>query len=253
MTVSRRRLIDIPGQVGDRRAADAAEIDAAEVRLARQIVVGAVTASAVAGVGAPQPHKGFPFCGDSDIERHHDDRCPGGFRPLDELLRPLASAGSYRAETTPARRARRSRPRSRSVATVDSICRWLPILAALATAISHRDERRGCCRSARSRSGCHISRPKISTPVSILLTSTSRRGRSSNFRKPSRLARKREFVIDAGGHVAEMRRGNVLLHDRLEVEDVERLGGIGNQFVEIARRPVHRIRRASVLPPGRSR
>ena len=33
------------------------------------------------------------------------------------------------------------------------------------------------------------------------------------------------FVVDAGGHVAEMRRRHVLLHDRFEVENVERLVG----------------------------
>ncbi len=50
------------------------------------------------------------------------------------------------------------------------------------------------------------------------------------------------FVIDARGHVSEMRRRNILLHDRLEVENVKRLRRVGNQLVEIARRPVSRIR-----------
>ncbi len=39
-----------------------------------------------------------------------------------------------------------------------------------------------------------------------------------------------------------MRRRNILPHDRLEVENVERLRGVSNQLVEIARRPVDRIR-----------
>jgi hypothetical protein len=38
--------------------------------------------------------------------------------------------------------------------------------------------------------GLSYLKPKISVLMSILLTSTSRRGRNSNFRKPSRLARK---------------------------------------------------------------
>jgi hypothetical protein len=50
------------------------------------------------------------------------------------------------------------------------------------------------------------------------------------------------FVIDPRGHVAEMRRRNVLLHDRFEVENVQGLGGVGNQFVRVAWSPVRRIR-----------
>ena len=50
------------------------------------------------------------------------------------------------------------------------------------------------------------------------------------------------FVVSAGCHVAEMRRRHVFLHDRLEVENIERLLGIGDQLVEIARRPFRRVR-----------
>jgi hypothetical protein len=61
------------------------------------------------------------------------------------------------------------------------------------------------------------------------------------------------FVIDAGGHVAEMRRRNVLLHDRLEVENVKRLRGVGYQFVEVARGPVRRVRWPEPFRPGAPR
>ena len=50
------------------------------------------------------------------------------------------------------------------------------------------------------------------------------------------------FVIDARGHVSEMRRRNILPHDRLEVENVERLRGVGDQFIEVAWCPVRRVR-----------
>ncbi len=50
------------------------------------------------------------------------------------------------------------------------------------------------------------------------------------------------FVIGPRGHVAEMRRRNIFPHDRLEVENVKRLRGVGNQFVEVARGPVRRVR-----------
>ena len=61
------------------------------------------------------------------------------------------------------------------------------------------------------------------------------------------------FVVDPGGHVTEMRGGNVLLHDRLEVENVERLCGIGNQFFEVARRPVRWIRLPQPFRQGAAR
>ena len=51
----------------------------------------------------------------------------------------------------------------------------------------------------------------------------------------------RHFVVDAGRHVAEMRGRNVLLHHRLEVEDIESLVQFGNHFARVARRPVDRI------------
>jgi len=46
-----------------------------------------------------------------------------------------------------------------------------------------------------------------------LLTSTSRRDRSWNFRKPSRLGPQRHLIVDAGGQIAEMRGWQVLSRD----------------------------------------
>src|SRR6267378_2093259 len=62
------------------------------------------------------------------------------------------------------------------------------------------------------------------------------------FAKTVAIATQSDFVIDAGGHVTEMRRRNVLFHDRLEVENVKRLRRVGDQFIEVARGPIHRIR-----------
>ena len=111
-------LDHIPGQVGNDGAADAAEIDAGKIRFARQIVVEAVTASAVARVGAPQPDKSLPFRRRSHVEGHHDRRRSRGHCPLDQTF-GAAMASSIDV-----------------VATVDRICRWLPAFAALATATS---------------------------------------------------------------------------------------------------------------------
>jgi len=46
-------LDQVPGQIGDDRAAHTAEVDAGKIWFARQIIVDAVTASAIARVGAP--------------------------------------------------------------------------------------------------------------------------------------------------------------------------------------------------------
>jgi hypothetical protein len=77
--------------------------------------------------------------------------------------------------------------------------------------------------------------------MSILLTSTSRRGRNWSFRLALAIGLQRELIVDAGCQVAEMRRWNIFLHHRLELEHVERLPGIGNQVLKIARGPLDRI------------
>jgi hypothetical protein len=48
-------------------------------------------------------------------------------------------------------------------------------------------------------------------------------------------------VVDARGHVAEMRRRQVLVRHQLEVEYVERLAWAADQLVEGARAPHHRV------------
>ena len=60
-------------------------------------------------------------------------------------------------------------------------------------------------------------------------------------------------IFVAGCHLTEMRGWNVFLHDLLEVEDVERLLGVGNQLAEIARRPIYRVRWTQALRQGGSR
>ena len=79
--------------------------------------------------------------------------------------------------------------------------------------------------------------------MSTLLTSTRRRGRSWNFRKPSRLARNVTSSSTPDGHVAEMGRRHVLVHHRLEIEDIKSLLRAGYQMIVVARRPDERIGR----------
>jgi hypothetical protein len=67
------------------------------------------------------------------------------------------------------------------------------------------------------------------------------------FPKTLAVGAQRQFIVGAGCHVAEMRGRHILLHRRLEVEHVERLARIGDQPVEVARRPVHRIVRPYAL------
>ena len=63
------------------------------------------------------------------------------------------------------------------------------------------------------------------------------------FQKALAVGAQRDVVVDAGGHIAEMRRRHVLVHHRFEIEHVERLLGTRNQVVVVARRPDERIGR----------
>ncbi len=83
--------------------------------------------------------------------------------------------------------------------------------------------------------------------MSTLLTSTRRRGRSWNFRKPFAIGAQRDLVVDARGHVAEMRGRHVLAADRLEIEHVDRVLGRLDELVRAHRRPHQRI---GQLAPG---
>src|SRR5262249_61279710 len=68
--------------------------------------------------------------------------------------------------------------------------------------------------------------PRISVDMSTLLTS---------------IGAQRDLVVDARGHVAEMRGRNVLAADRLEIEDVDRLLGRFDKVVRAHGRPHQRI------------
>ena len=61
------------------------------------------------------------------------------------------------------------------------------------------------------------------------------------FQEPLAVRPQRDLVIDAGGHVAEMRRRHVFVCPRLEVEDVDCVLRAFNKFA-VRRRPNHRIR-----------
>ena len=58
------------------------------------------------------------------------------------------------------------------------------------------------------------------------------------------------FVVDAGRHVAEMRRWHFLAHHRLEIEDVDGLARRGDQLVERARAPHRGVGQALFLRQG---
>ncbi len=73
------------------------------------------------------------------------------------------------------------------------------------------------------------------------------------FQKALAVGAQRDVVVDAGGHVAEMRRRHVLVHHRLEIEYVERFLGAGDQMVVVARRPDERIGRQLRIRLSRQR
>ena len=63
------------------------------------------------------------------------------------------------------------------------------------------------------------------------------------FQKALAVGPQRHVVVDAGRHVAEMGRRHVLVHHRLEIEDIERLFRARYQMIVVARRPDKRIGR----------
>src|SRR5262245_29669834 len=68
------------------------------------------------------------------------------------------------------------------------------------------------------------------------------------FQEAFAISAQRDLVVDAGGHVAEMRGRNVIAADRLEIEDVDRLLGRLDEVVGAHGRPHQRIGK---LGPGR--
>ena len=67
--------------------AGAGQIDAAEIGFARQIVVVAVAASAIAGIGPPEPGESRPLGRRPHVERDRDRRCTRGLGTLDQTFR----------------------------------------------------------------------------------------------------------------------------------------------------------------------
>ena len=65
------------------------------------------------------------------------------------------------------------------------------------------------------------------------------------FQKALAIGAQRDFIIDAGRHVAEMRRRHVLAAHRLKVEHVDRLIGALDRILGIERGPVAGIRKPS--------
>jgi hypothetical protein len=110
------------------RPADTAEIDAGKIRLARQLRPWQLPQSrlSVRRSLAKVSH----FAGDLTSNVTAMTGAPAASARLTRPSATFPSAVSYRAETTPERRARRWHPRIEVVATVDRICRWLPSFAA---------------------------------------------------------------------------------------------------------------------------
>jgi len=61
------------------------------------------------------------------------------------------------------------------------------------------------------------------------------------FEKILAVGAQRYFVVDAGCHVAEMRRRHVPAGDRFELKHVDRILGPADQFAATRRRPHHGI------------
>ena len=178
----------VPCQVGDGRAADAAELDTGKIRLAAQIIRQAVATAAIARVGAAQADKGLPLRRRSHIERYRNRRRARALGPLHQRFGdlPFLRGVELKPDRRPAR-GDRILDRSRGHRREDLQ------MVAQPGGLGDGDLRVGVkgpvAAGRRDTIGLSNFAPKISTLMSTLLTSTSRRGRNSNFWKPSRLAR----------------------------------------------------------------
>src|SRR6202158_6101374 len=240
LTVSRKRLIRSQVRLGTIVVLTPPRSMPVKFGL-RQVVVEAMTASAVAGVGAPQSDKSLPFRRRSHIQRHHDRGCARGLCPLDQTFGNLPALRGV--ELKPYRRAARGdgildRGRRDGGQNLQMVAGFrglgdgdLRIGMKGAVAAGRRNNDRAVVFRADDL-GADVAFAGVDEPARAQL----------EFLENLAVGTQGYFVIDACGHVTEMRRRNVLLHHRLEVENVKRLRGIGNQFVEVARGPVCRIR-----------
>jgi hypothetical protein len=89
----------------------------------------------------------------------------------------------------------------------------------------------------------HVDRCDIDQPTRTELPSE----------KALAIGAQRHLVICPGGNVAEMRRRQVLVRGRLEIEHIERLLRVGNQRIQIARPPKRSDRLAATAAPRPAR
>ena len=133
------------------------------------------------------------------------------------------------------------------MATVDSISRWLPTLAARATASSPSSWKARFEPVGATTIGLRVGLAEQLHPRVELADIDQAARPELEFLEALAVGAQRHLVVDAGRHVAEMRRRHVLVRDQLEVEHVERLARAADQLVERARSPDHRIGQALQL------
>ena len=108
-------------------------------------------------------------------------------------------------------------------------------------AAGRRDEHRRIVLAAEN-VGAHVHLRDVIEPARAKL----------EFQKPLTVGAQRHLVVDAGGHVAEMRRRYVFERGRLEVEHVDRLFRAFDRL-KAPRRPDHRVRKFQRCVTGVSR
>ena len=244
-------LDELPGEVGGAGAGDARHVEPVEVGLALDVARQAerVTRAAISRVAAQQPHQCLPVLPGQHVGRHHDGLRAG------LLGAPRQALGHFpfvrRIELEPHRPAARldrlldrGRGHRREHLQVIALAggardRELAVLVeGLVGRRGRQHDRAGIALAEQFHAQVqgldvdHAPRPELELQEALAVGA------------------QRDLAVDAGRHVAEMRRRHVLVHDRLEVEDVDGLARRGDQLVERACAPHRGIGQALLLRQG---
>ena len=209
---------------------------------ARLQAAAVMAAAAIARIGAPETEQRLLVAAAGTIHRNRDGKGARLLRALDHRLRHLPFVGGV--ELVPDRRA----ARGDDILDADAGCgrEDLQMIAGLggasggslavvmerALAADRRQHDRRIVFRAED-VDAHIDLAHVDEPPRPEL----------EFQEPLAVGAQGHFVVDAGGHVAEMRRRDVLAADRLEIEDVDRLLGRVDEIFGAHRPPHQRVRK----------
>jgi hypothetical protein len=184
----------------------------------------------LARVGAAQPGQRLPVLARHHVDRHHDDGAASAFGTLDQRVAHGAVVGGVELEPDrPAARGDRILDRCRRhggehlqmIAGSRRACHGdlAPVVKGLVAA-GGRDRDRAVVARA-EQLDAHVDAADIDQAARPQL----------QFLETVAVGAHGRVVVDAGRHVADMRRRRRLVHRRFDVEDIDRLCGIGDDRI----------------------